>query len=82
MPIDTAYIKANSEFVTPLDFAKSVIEGKTKYSDIKWIKPIIRLHPPLKGYEGIKRAYTVGRIRLGAQVARDICKAPINLIRS
>ncbi|MCK5561102.1 MAG: 50S ribosomal protein L30, partial [Thermoplasmata archaeon] len=23
-------------------------------------KPIIRLHPPRKGYEGIKRAYTVG----------------------
>ena len=59
-PLDTAYIKANSEFGTPLDFAKSVIEGKTKYSDIKGIKPIIRLHPPLKGYEGIKRAYTVG----------------------
>jgi len=59
-PIDTAFIKANSEFGTPLDFAKAVVEGKTKYSDIKGIKPIIRLHPPLKGYEGIKRAYTVG----------------------
>ena len=58
--IDTAYLKANSEFGTPLDFAKSVVEGKSKYSDIKGIKPIIRLHPPLKGYEGIKRAYTVG----------------------
>ncbi len=58
--VDTAYIKANSEFGTPLDFAKAVIEGKTKYSDIKGIKPIIRLHPPIKGYEGIKRAYTVG----------------------
>ena len=59
-PISTAYIKSNTEYDTPLDFAKAVVSGKAKFASLDGIKPVIRLHPPISGYEGIKRAYTVG----------------------
>ena len=58
--ITDKYIKSNSDFKNITDFASSVAKGDIKYSDLKGIKPIIRLHPPRKGYEGIKRAYTTG----------------------
>ncbi len=58
--ITPAYIKSNTEFGTPLDFSKAVVDGQIKYSSLEAVKPLFRLHPPLKGYEGIKRAYNVG----------------------
>lgn len=42
------------------EFAKALTEGRIKYSDIPEIKPVIRLHPPRIGYEGIKRSYKEG----------------------
>ncbi len=58
--ISPAYIKSNTEFETPLDFSKAVVNGKLRYSSLENVKPLFRLHPPIKGYEGIKRAYNVG----------------------
>ena len=54
------YVKSNSKYKSISGFSKSIVSGDTKYPDLKSVKPVIRLHPPLKGYEGIKRAYTVG----------------------
>jgi large subunit ribosomal protein L30 len=54
------YLKENSDFKSIMSFAKAISTGETKYSDLKDIKPIIRLHPPRKGYEGIKRSFQVG----------------------
>ena len=34
--------------------------NKFKYNDIPEIKPLFRLSPPKKGYEGIKRSFTNG----------------------
>jgi len=58
--ITDKYVKSNSDYKNITDFASSVAKGDMKYSDLKNIKPIIRLHPPRKGYEGIKRAYAAG----------------------
>lgn len=55
-PIDDAYLKENSDFSTVSDFAKSVASDKTKYSDLKDIKPVFRLHPPKQGYENNKKS--------------------------
>jgi large subunit ribosomal protein L30 len=60
IPITDKYIKTNSNYKSISDFAKVIIEGKAKLSDLKNIKPVIRLHPPRKGYEGIKRPFTNG----------------------
>jgi large subunit ribosomal protein L30 len=60
LPLTDKFVKANSNFKSISDFATEIIEGKAKLSDMKDIKPVIRLHPPRKGYEGIKRPFTIG----------------------
>ena len=58
--ITDEYIKANSGFATMRGFAAAVLGQQAKYSDLKEIKPVIRLHPPRGGYENTKISYTAG----------------------
>ena len=58
--ISDKYIKANTEYKSLMSFAKAVASGETRFQDLKEIKPVVRLHPPKKGYEGVKRSYKVG----------------------
>ena len=58
--ISDKYLKSNSDFKSIMSFAKALSSGETRYSDLKDIKPVIRLHPPRQGYEGIKRSFQVG----------------------
>lgn len=58
--ISDRYIKANTNYKSIMSFAKAVSQEEAKYQDIKDIKPVIRLHPPRKGYEGVKRSYKSG----------------------
>ncbi len=41
-------------------YAKALAKEEVEYKDLKNIKPVIRLHPPRKGYEGLKRSYSEG----------------------
>ena len=59
-PITDEYVKANSKFKDIADFAQQISAGKARLKDLKDAKPLIRLHPPVKGYEGIKRSYRNG----------------------
>jgi large subunit ribosomal protein L30 len=59
-PITDDYIKTNSGFASTRDFAAAVLGQKAKYSDLKDIKPVIRLHPPRGGYENTKISYKAG----------------------
>lgn len=54
-PIDDAYVGANSPYKSVEEFAKSVVKDEVKYSEMKDIKPLFRLHPPIKGYEAVKK---------------------------
>jgi large subunit ribosomal protein L30 len=54
------FIKSNSHFKSIMSFSKAVTAGEARYQDINGIKPVIRLHPPKKGYEGVKRSFQVG----------------------
>ena len=36
------------------DMAKAIIENDYKMRDVEGVKPVFRLHPPVKGYEGNK----------------------------
>ena len=47
-------------FKTMKALAKGLTEGKVVMRDVPGLKPLFRLHPPRKGYEGIKRSYKVG----------------------
>lgn len=58
--ISDKYIEASTKYKSVMSFAKAVSQGETKFQDIKDIKPVIRLHPPIKGYEGVKKSYKLG----------------------
>ena len=58
--ISDSYIKKNTKYKSIMSFAKAVSSGETNYKDVKEIKPVIRLHPPKKGYEGVKKSYSAG----------------------
>ena len=38
----------------------NLTEGKVVMRDVPGLKPVFRLHPPRKGYEGIKRSFKEG----------------------
>jgi len=54
------YLKENTEFATIDDLSKAIIENEYRMRDVEDAKPVFRLHPPIKGYEGNKRSYTNG----------------------
>ena len=58
--ISDKYIKSNSDYSSVMAFAKALVKEEVEYKDLQDIKPVIRLHPPRKGYEGLKRSYSEG----------------------
>ena len=52
-------LKASS-FKTMKALAKNLSEGKVVMRDVPKLKPLFRLHPPRKGYEGVKRSFKEG----------------------
>ena len=50
----------DSSFKTIKALAKNLSEGKVVMRDVPKLKPLFRLHPPRKGYEGIKRSFKEG----------------------
>jgi large subunit ribosomal protein L30 len=58
--ITDEYLKDNSEFGTIADMAKALIGSDYRMKDVEGAKAVFRLHPPAKGYEGIKRSYRNG----------------------
>jgi large subunit ribosomal protein L30 len=58
--ITDEYLKANTEFETVADMAKAMINSDYRMKDVESAKAVFRLHPPAKGYEGIKRSYRNG----------------------
>ncbi|MFO7619272.1 MAG: 50S ribosomal protein L30 [Thermoplasmata archaeon] len=56
-PITNQYVKDNTKHESLLKFSEAVASGTFKFSDLKDVKPVFRLHPPIQGFEGIKRSY-------------------------
>ena len=54
------YLKANTEFATAAEMAKAILGSGYRMKDVEGAKAVFRLHPPSKGYEGIKRSYRNG----------------------
>ena len=51
------YVKSATSYGNIDKLSQAIIDNKFKYKDIPNVKPIFRLNPPKKGYEGIKRSY-------------------------
>jgi large subunit ribosomal protein L30 len=54
------YIKSATSYNTLEKLSQAIIDNKFKYKEIPEIKPLFRLNPPKKGYEGIKRSFKNG----------------------
>lgn len=52
-------LKENTDYSSIKDLAADLIDGKVKATDIN-MKPVFRLHPPRKGYEGIRLSISEG----------------------
>ena len=59
-PVTDDFLKEKSEFATVDDMAKAIIENDYRMKDVEGAKPVFRLHPPVKGYEGNKRSFQNG----------------------
>ena len=68
------HVKGNSEFTSILSFAKALEKADARLTDVKGLKPVIRLPPPRRGYENVKRPYSVGGAvgYRGAEIAKLI----------
>lgn len=53
------YLRDNTEFKSVEEMAKAILEDY-RMKDIEGAKPVFRLHPPIKGYEGNKRSWRNG----------------------
>jgi large subunit ribosomal protein L30 len=51
------FIKSATSYSSVDKLSQAIIDNKFKYKDIPNVKPIFRLNPPKKGYEGIKRSF-------------------------
>lgn len=60
--ISDEYLSKNTSFSSIDDFVQKFFSFEADLSDIQGLKPVFRLHPPLKGHHkrGIKYAFTLG----------------------
>jgi large subunit ribosomal protein L30 len=58
--IKEEYIKSATSYDNIEKLSQAIIENKFSYKEIPEVKPIFRLNPPKKGYEGIKRSFANG----------------------
>jgi large subunit ribosomal protein L30 len=54
------YIKSNSTYSGITELSKALTGGELKLRDIPGLKPVLRLHPPRKGYKTTKRTFVQG----------------------
>lgn len=54
------YIRENSKYEGIESLAGAICSGEAQLSDIPGLKPVLRLHPPRKGYRSIKRTFQQG----------------------
>ena len=51
------HLKSATSYNNIDKLTQAIIDNKFKYKDITEIKPIFRLSPPKKGYEGVKKSF-------------------------
>ena len=59
--VDDAMVKAHTGYESTAVLAKAVADNKFVLNDFLGMKPVFRLPPPSKGYEGVKNHYNISR---------------------
>lgn len=52
------FLKSVSSYKSFKDLAKDIAKDDVTLSEIPEIKAVFRLHPPIKGFEGVKRSFS------------------------
>ena len=58
--ITAEYINSATSYDNIDKLSQAIVDNKFKYKEIPEVKPLFRLNPPKKGYEGIKRSFKNG----------------------
>jgi large subunit ribosomal protein L30 len=57
------YLQKNSKYKSITEFSHAFFEGKASMKEVAGLKPMFRLHPPIKGFDGgIKQVYPEGSL--------------------
>lgn len=59
-PLTDQSLASASKYKTVDEFAKGLAGGAAFLYEVRGLKPLFRLHPPLKGHGGIKRSFRAG----------------------
>jgi large subunit ribosomal protein L30 len=59
-PVEESGLKGLGDFKTYDEMGKAIASGQVKWSKLDGTVRVFRLHPPRKGYESVKRPFTVG----------------------
>lgn len=58
--VSDEFVESHTQFDSIDEFAEAVCAGKANLGDLPGLKKVFRLHPPRKGYRGIKRPFRNG----------------------
>ena len=58
--ITDEYVKEHTDFESIAAFSEAIINDDADFGSIPNVKPVFRLHPPIKGYKTIKRSFRAG----------------------
>jgi len=59
-PVDEKVLKELGNYKSHEDLGKALAVGNATWSKLDGTVRVFRLHPPRKGYEGLKRTYNIG----------------------
>ncbi len=59
-PLTDSYLKERTGHGSIDELARAICDGRASLREVPGLKPVIRLPPPRKGYEGVKRSFVEG----------------------
>ena len=59
-PLTEEYLKEATQFNSISELASALISGQIRMKDVPELKPVLRMHPPRKGYKTTKRMFNQG----------------------
>jgi large subunit ribosomal protein L30 len=59
-PLTEEYVKTATSYGSIAELATALVNGEIRMKDVPELKPVLRMHPPRKGYKTTKRTYTQG----------------------
>ena len=59
-PLTDEYVKSATKYATIAELAAALVAGEIRMKDVPELKPVLRMHPPRKGYKSTKRTFNQG----------------------